>query len=161
MALTGPSADNSDADALRAVSAASDDSSTEAQDRPHHNGQSRVTRVPLVDPVVLHNLEDELESPDAARAFVRDFVRIWDERDSKLSTAIASKNQAASLDAVLSLKITSKMVGAAQLAGLAGSLEELLREGELEGAASALPRIHDCGLRTVRELAGRHHLDLG
>ncbi|WP_323959105.1 Hpt domain-containing protein [Arthrobacter sp. JZ12] len=105
-----------------------------------------------MDPDVLHDLEDQLDSRDAARAFVRDYVAVWDERDGRISSAIARRNQAASLDAVLSLKITSTMVGATQLVSLATALEELLREGKLEEAESALPQVHRCGLRTMREL---------
>lgn len=143
MASPRPGANDDDAEFLRAVSADSGDDQGESD---------RVDRTPLVDPDVLHDLEDQLDSRDAARAFVRDYVAVWDERDGRISSAIARRNQAASIDAVLSLKITSTMVGATQLVSLATALEELLREGKLEEAESALPQVHRCGLRTMREL---------
>ncbi len=151
MALSSPSAHDDDAESLHAVGA---DPRTVLGDR------NRSDRTPLVDPTILHDLEDQLDSPAAARAFVRDFVAVWDERDMRLASAISRRNQAASLDAVLSLKITSTMVGATQLVELASALERLLREGKLEEAEAALPQVHRCGLRTMRELTA-HHLDKG
>lgn len=147
MALSRPSAHDDDAETLRAVG---------AEPQSVLGGSNRVDRTPLVDPDVLHDLEDQLDSASAARAFVRDYVAVWDERDLRLSSAIARRNQAASLDAVLSLKITSTMVGATQLVTLAGALEGLLREGRLEEAEAALPQVHRCGLRTMRELTVSH-----
>lgn len=145
MALSRPSADD-DAESLRAVAA-----------EPRTvEGKRGADRTPLVDANVLHDLEDQLNSASAARAFVRDYVAVWDERDARISSAIARRNQAASLDAVLSLKITSTMVGATQLVSLATNLEALLREGKLEEAAAALPQVHRCGLRTMRELTVMH-----
>ena len=147
MPLSRPSANDDDAETLRAVDA-------DAQRVP--GGSHRVDRTPLVDPDVIHDLEDQLDSPAAARAFVRDYVAVWDERDSRISSSIARRNQAASLDAVLSLKITSTMVGATQLVTLATALEGLLRDGRLEEAEAALPQVHRCGLRTMRALTTLH-----
>lgn len=147
MALSRPSADDDDAVPLRAVG---------AERRGVLGGSHRIDRKPLVDPNVLHDLEDQLDSRAAAKAFVRDYVSVWDERDLRLSTAISRRNQAASLDAVLSLKITSTMVGATQLVSLATDLERLLRQGKLDEAAAAFPRVHKCGLRTMRELTVLH-----
>lgn len=146
MAFSRPSAHDDDAEILRAV----------GDPRGVLGDSNRIDRTPLVDPDVLHDLEDQLDSPAAARAFVRDYVAVWDERDSRLSSAIARRNQAASLDAVLSLKITSTMVGATQLVSLAKALERLLREGRLEEAEAALPQVHRCGLRTMRALTVMH-----
>lgn len=147
MALSRPSAHDDDADPLRAVGAGA---------QIGQGGSHRVDRTPLVDPNVLHDLEDQLDSPAAARAFVRDYVAVWDERDLRISSSIARRNQAASLDAVLSLKITSTMVGATKLVTLATALEALLREGKLEEAEAALPQIHKCGLHTMRALTTMH-----
>jgi HPt (histidine-containing phosphotransfer) domain-containing protein len=147
MALSRPFAHDDDAEILHAVG---------ADPRSVLGGSDRTDRTPLVDPNVLHDLEDQLDSRAAARAFVRDYVAVWDERDLRLSSAVARRNQAASLDAVLSLKITSTMVGATQLVALASALEGLLREGKLEEAEAALPHVHRCGLRTMRELTVQH-----
>jgi HPt (histidine-containing phosphotransfer) domain-containing protein len=144
MTLSCCSADDSDAETLHSVG--------DADARDGVSGSDRTDRTPLVDPNVLHDLEDQLDSAAAARAFVRDYVAVWDERDLRLSAAVARRNQAASLDAVLSLKITSTMVGATQLVALARGLEMLLRDGLLEEAAATLPQVHRCGLRTMREL---------
>lgn len=146
MALSRPSADD-DAESLRAVSAG----------RPEATGNNhRADRDPLIDPYVLQDLGEQLDSKSAVRDFVRDYINVWDERELRLSNALSRRNQAASLDAVLSLRITSTMVGAIRLVTLAGELEALLRDGKLEEAQEALPRVQRCGLRTMRELTVLH-----
>lgn len=147
MALPLPSSDDDDATASPAVSADAHGAGSSSDD---------VDRTPLVDHHVFYDLEDQLDSRDAARAFVRDYVTVWDERDLRLSSAIARKNQAASVDAVLSLKIASTMVGATKLVAMATELEQLLRDGRLEEAEAVLPRLQQCGLRTMRELTLTH-----
>lgn len=107
---------------------------------------------PLVDAQVLRDLEEELGNPTVARSFARDFTEVWEERHRKLADAVARGDVAASHDAVLSVKITSLMVGAARLAQLAVKLEKALCLGHLKDAPGVVAEIQDCGARTVREL---------
>lgn len=113
---------------------------------------SKSKRLPLVDPRILHRLEEEFEDPGPAHSFVRDFVSFWDERYARLSEAVRLRDADASLDAVLSVRIASSMIGASRLADLAAELESTLKRGNLEAVAEALPQLRDCGTATVKKL---------
>lgn len=109
-------------------------------------------RLPLVDRQTLDRLQDHLDHPTAVRSFVLDFVQAWDERYLRLSTDIEQRNSVSALDAILSIKTTSTMVGAVRLAQLASGIEDLIRVDEFSAAAELLPRLNSCALRTTDEL---------
>jgi hypothetical protein len=105
--------------------------------------------LPLLDPSVLDELEDEL--PGAARRFAGDFARLWGRRRDRLAETVAARAKDEALDAVLSLKVSSMMVGAQRLARVAACLESSLRTGE--GDAGVLcGQIAECGSLTVDAL---------
>ncbi|WP_051427612.1 Hpt domain-containing protein [Arthrobacter sp. H20] len=108
--------------------------------------------MPLVDQEALRALSDQLENPSALTSFVLDFVQAWEEKYLRFADAVERRDHAAALDAVLSIKTTSAMVGAARLAGLAARIEELVRVNNMGEASGALPFVHDYGLQTLREL---------
>lgn len=62
------------------------------------------------------------------------------------------QDQAAALDAVISLKTSSAMVGGRHLAALAGKLEAHIQAGDLHGGQALLPAVADSGRATVNEL---------
>jgi HPt (histidine-containing phosphotransfer) domain-containing protein len=107
---------------------------------------------PLVDPSALQNLGEQLNSAAVAKGFARDYAQMWDQRYDSLATALHTRDQAAALDAVLSLKTSSSMVGGLRLAELAGELEEMIRSGKLALAASRLDEVAARGSETVDEL---------
>lgn len=107
---------------------------------------------PLVDPAALQDLGAQLESPSAAKGFARDYARMWDQRYNCLASALDRRDQAGSLEAVLSLKTSSAMVGGVQLARLAGELEDAVRGGDMERASSLLAEVAESGSETVDEL---------
>lgn len=107
---------------------------------------------PLVDPGALQDLGAQLESPSVAKGFARDYAAMWDQRYSCLASALARRDEAGSLEAVLSLKTSSAMVGGVQLARLAGELEDAVRGGDMERASSLLGDIAESGSETVDEL---------
>ncbi len=79
---------------------------------------------PLVDPAALQSLGEQLNNPAVAKGFARDYAQMWDQRYASLATALDRRDAAAALDAVLSLKTSSSMVGGLRLAELAADLEE-------------------------------------
>ncbi len=95
---------------------------------------------PLVDPAALQDLGAQLESPSVAKGFARDYARMWDQRYNCLASALDRRDEAGSLEAVLSLKTSSAMVGGVQLARLAGELEDAVRGGDMDRASSLLAR---------------------
>jgi HPt (histidine-containing phosphotransfer) domain-containing protein len=107
---------------------------------------------PLVDPAALQDLGAQLESPSAAKGFARDYTKMWDQRYNCLESALDRRDEAGSLEAVLSLKTSSAMVGGVQLARLAGELEDAVRGGDMERASSLLAEVAESGSETVDEL---------
>ncbi|MGO4120051.1 Hpt domain-containing protein [Arthrobacter sp. YAF16] len=107
---------------------------------------------PLVDPAALQDLGEQLNSAAVAKGFARDYAEMWDQRYDSLAGALERRDQAAALDAVLSLKTSSSMVGGLRLAELAGELEESIRGGDLGRAASLLDDVAARGSETVDEL---------
>ncbi|QDY90405.1 Hpt domain-containing protein [Arthrobacter sp. UKPF54-2] len=107
---------------------------------------------PLVDPAALQDLGEQLNSAAVAKGFARDYAQMWDRRYEALATALDRRDQAAALDAALSLKTSSSMVGGLRLAELAADLEEAIRSGHLAEAASRLDDVAARGSETVDEL---------
>lgn len=107
---------------------------------------------PLVDRQVLQELEECLEDSAAAQNFAKDFARAWESKFQRLVVSVDQGNQDGATEAVLSVKVTSIMVGAMRLAGLAASFEQLVRNNDLAAAAQILPSVEECGEDTKREL---------
>ncbi len=107
---------------------------------------------PLVDPAALQDLGEQLNNPAVAKGFARDYAQMWDRRYQSLAGALERRDQAAALDAVLSLKTSSSMVGGLRLAQLAAKLEAVIRAGELERAAALLGDVAARGSETMDEL---------
>ena len=120
---------------------------------------------PAVDHSVLDRLEEELEE-DAGYTpvFVANFIQGLPGRVERLRVALVSGDLAGSFDAVLSLKTSSQMVGAEQLAFLARQLETgLRRKAAAADQTVALPQlagtflapITRCSRETVHSLTSR------
>ena len=107
---------------------------------------------PLVDPAALQDLGAQLDSPAVAKGFARDYTRMWDQRYRALASALERGDRAGSMDAVLSLKTSSAMVGGLRLAQLAGELEDSIRAGDMDHALSLLRDVAERGDETVDEL---------
>lgn len=107
---------------------------------------------PLLDLTAIQTLEDQLDNPLIARTFVRDFTKLWEKRYKALAGSIAGHDAVAALEAVLSLKTSSTMVGGVQLALKAAELENVIRSRDLREARDLLPGIAACGQATVSEL---------
>ncbi|WP_138442262.1 Hpt domain-containing protein [Sinomonas susongensis] len=116
--------------------------------------------LPLVDPTALRVLAEDV-GPESAASFARDFVRIWPRRRDNLTAALKQDDYDGALDAALSLRTSSTMVGASQLAGLACELERRLRADGTAAAARLLPAVVECGERTVAVLVEDNAADDG
>jgi hypothetical protein len=114
-----------------------------------HNGDD----VPFVDPSVLEDLAEQLGSPGITSRFARDYTEMWGKRQRFLQAAVERRDRAAALDAVMSLKVSSAMVGGVRLARLAERLELIIRgEDDLQNTRGILVLIADHGNATVKEL---------
>ena len=110
------------------------------------------TAPPLVDPSALQELGAQLDSPAVAKGFARDYTNMWDRRYHCLANSLDSGDGAAALDAVLSLKTSSAMVGGVRLAELAGELEDAIRVRDTDRARLLLHEIAESGNETIDEL---------
>jgi hypothetical protein len=108
--------------------------------------------IPLLDAAVLHAMEEQLGLCDIARNFANDFAEMWGERQRCLVDSVGREDRVAALDAVISLKVSSAMVGGLRLARLAEALESTIREGDLHDGAPVLAMISIHGRATVKEL---------
>lgn len=108
--------------------------------------------LPLVDAAVLEELEDELAGSGLAQRFARDYAAMWDQRYARLAAAVDEQDSASALDAVISLKITSAMVGGLRLAKLAELLESVIRRGDFGQSQALMERVARDGGQTVTEL---------
>ncbi|MGO4236417.1 Hpt domain-containing protein [Pseudarthrobacter sp. YAF2] len=108
---------------------------------------------PLVDPSVLDRLREELEEEEGySRVFVANFIDYLPERLDKLRLALTTGDLEGSMDAVLSLKTASQMVGAERLAGMAQDLEaEIRAEARHADMSVALPRLAATFLRPITQ----------
>ncbi|MDQ0824907.1 HPt (histidine-containing phosphotransfer) domain-containing protein [Arthrobacter sp. B2I5] len=117
--------------------------------------------LPLVDAAVLAELEDELAGSGLAQRFARDYAAMWDLRLARLGTAVESRDEDLALDAVISLKISSAMVGGLRLARLAELLEGLIRQGDFAQGQAMMAGVALDGARTVSELQATYILENG
>jgi histidine phosphotransfer protein HptB len=108
---------------------------------------------PLVDKKVLDRLRKELEQDEGyCGVFVGNFIDYLPHRVGRLQLALTAGDLEASLDAILSLKSSSQMVGAERLAGLAMALEGEIRSGGPDvDAAVVLPRLAASFLRRISQ----------
>lgn len=115
--------------------------------------------LPLVDAAVLEELEDELAGSGLAQRFARDYAAMWDQRYARLAAAVHRQDSASALDAAISLKITSAMVGGLRLAKLAELLEALIRQGDFDKGQVLMARVAEDGGQTVSELQATYILE--
>lgn len=108
--------------------------------------------LPLVDRTVLQTLEEQLGRAGMARNFAKDYSALWGQRERRLVDSLEREDQVAALDAAISLKVSSAMVGGLRLACLAQTLETAVRQGDLRYGASVLAMISIHGPATVNEL---------
>jgi len=107
--------------------------------------------LPLLNLEVLEDLGADLNDGIALR-FATDYAQMWDYRHRWLATAIERQDSTAALEAVISLKTSSVMVGGSRLAHLAGMLEAVIRGGNMSRSMTLLTLISKLGSATVMEL---------
>ncbi|MEW1812473.1 Hpt domain-containing protein [Pseudarthrobacter phenanthrenivorans] len=115
------------------------------------NGQP----VPLLDGEVLDRLLDELDGDEGLwTIFVRDYLNHLPRRIERIRLTLTTGDGKGAMDAVLSLKTSSQMVGAERLAAHALALERSIREHALDtDPAMALAALAAITLRPIRACA--------
>ena len=106
-----------------------------------------------VERAVLDDLEAQMGSRDIVVRFAHDYAQLWVHRQQSLVAAIERQDHQAALNAVLSLKNSSSMVGGLRLARLAETLEAAIRMGEGQDMGQELlEAVTRQGQATVSEL---------
>lgn len=111
-----------------------------------------------VEPDILTELEADLEGPELALGFARDYASLWDQRFSRLAAAVHTEDRPVALDAVISLRIASAMVGGIRLSVLAQALEDAIRGSDFVQGQALLAIVAEHGLHTVSELQANYIL---
>ncbi|WP_371818121.1 Hpt domain-containing protein [Pseudarthrobacter sp. C4D7] len=113
-------------------------------------------RLPVLDPRRLADLGEELESHPGALSFLGSYLELLPDRLASVSAAVRAGDEAAAMDRALSLKVTSTMVGALQLAAVAEALEPLVCAGDwnaldgvLQDLAPAVAAVQKAGTAVV------------
>ncbi|WP_461187485.1 Hpt domain-containing protein [Arthrobacter sp. Z4-13] len=108
---------------------------------------------PLLDPSVLVRLREELDDDEGVwKVFVQNFIAHLPERSERLRQALTTGDLRGAIDAVLSLKTSSQMVGAERLAGLAMDLEQAIRNDTSDAdPAVTLPQLAVAHLRRITQ----------
>lgn len=107
---------------------------------------------PVLDRTILADLEEDFDSPAVARSFAQDYIGLWKQRLDRLTFAVNSDDREAALDAGLSLKNSSAMVGAVRLSVLAVKLLQIIQCGDMPSARNLLPVVAEQGDETIRAI---------
>jgi len=111
---------------------------------------------PLLDHAVLDRLREDLREYEVWRVFVQNFIAALPRRIEKLRAALTTGDADGAMDAVLSLKTASQMVGAERLAALAMELEAAQRESiRVADPVVALPGLAVTYLHQIKQRAGQ------
>ena len=112
-----------------------------------------------LDPGALMRLAAELESDDLARSIAQTYLRMLDARLARAASALDRRDEAAAMDVLLSLRVSSATVGLVRLESAVRCVIDAVRRGEHDLArqrgASML------GLSTGARRALRTHLERG
>ena len=106
---------------------------------------------PLLDQEVLRELAEDI-GLRAAASFAREFAGMWPRRRAALAAAVSHGDADLAMDAILSMRVSSAMVGARRLEGLAAGLETGLRAGGVGALRPLLRDVERCGDDTARAL---------
>ena len=108
--------------------------------------------MPLLDMSVLRRLEDELGDPGIARTFANEYINIWDKRIQYLRRSVEQNDPDAAMDAVLSVRNSSFMVGASRLAQLAAEFQRIIQDGDVGSAQARAEDIAEVGQATMEAI---------
>ncbi|GIU58059.1 Hpt domain-containing protein [Arthrobacter sp. NicSoilC12] len=89
----------------------------------------------LFDPQIIHTLAANLGNKALAYRFLSDYLDLLPRRKSRIIDALGDRDPEVAMDAILSLKITSAMVGAHDAENRCRILQSLVTQGNLETAA--------------------------
>jgi HPt (histidine-containing phosphotransfer) domain-containing protein len=108
--------------------------------------------LPVYDPVQLMSLAEQV-GDNAAQAFLDQYLGMLPERLARIRSSISEGDLEAAMDATLSLKVSSAMVGARRLAGCCRELEGRLGQDAVADTESTCAGLSREALRFVEGTA--------
>lgn len=93
--------------------------------------------LPVVEWSSMASLSEETQNDDAVQRFMSTFLALLPGRVSRILHALRAQDSAVAMDAVLSLKITSAMIGALRMEQLCHCIETALVCGDYAAAEGA------------------------
>lgn len=106
----------------------------------------------VFDPAALDGLTGHVADRRFALVFVAGYRRMLPERVRRIEHALCEGDLDAAMDAVLSLKVSSSMVGAGELRALGCRIERRLRREDLPAAMTVAGRLVEAAARADRAL---------
>ncbi|MCR1161023.1 Hpt domain-containing protein [Paenarthrobacter sp. UW852] len=97
----------------------------------------------------LRSLADDLGDPAPALRFLTKYLSMLTGRVERIARAVEQGDEEETTNAVLSLKISSAMVGALETEHQCRAIESMIREDHFDYAADALPALRQTADRCV------------
>ncbi|UKA49776.1 Hpt domain-containing protein [Arthrobacter sp. FW305-123] len=95
----------------------------------------------ILEPCRLQELADELGDSIPALGFLSNYLSMLPHRMLSISRGLCGHDSEASMDAILSLKISSAMVGALETEDQCRAIELMIREDHFDSAMQAFPAL--------------------
>ncbi|GGE92641.1 Hpt domain-containing protein [Mycetocola zhadangensis] len=123
---------------------------------PNDPSLSLAGQLPLFDGAALSELFGALNNDrDAVIGFVSAFIEQWPSRLARIDDRIRANNPPDALTAVLSLKVSSQMLGASQLTSMCAELERIIGDGDFAAAIHRVETLCLIGTNTLLALEKR------
>ncbi|MDR6438970.1 HPt (histidine-containing phosphotransfer) domain-containing protein [Paenarthrobacter nicotinovorans] len=108
-----------------------------------HGEQGRTSSESLLETCKLQALAEELGDSAPAVSFLSTYLSMLPGRILRISNGLCLHDADASMDAVLSLKISSAMVGAVETENQCRAIESMIRDDHFDSAVLALPALQN------------------
>jgi HPt (histidine-containing phosphotransfer) domain-containing protein len=123
---------------------------------PNDPHLSLAGHLPLFDESALCELLTSLDGDlDAVIGFVSAFVRQWPSRLARIDDRMRAGDVDGALTAVLSLRVSSQMIGTTQLTSLSTELEHIVHEGDFVAGIDRVETLRVIGAQTLMALRAR------
>ncbi|SDW15715.1 hypothetical protein SAMN04487917_1202 [Arthrobacter sp. yr096] len=104
---------------------------------------SEDTGTPALEPCRLQTLADDLGDSQPALRFLSTYLSMLPGRILRISNGLCQHDADASMDAILSLRISSAMVGALETEDQCRAIETMIKEDHFDWAVQALPALRN------------------
>ncbi|HEU4666945.1 MAG TPA: Hpt domain-containing protein [Arthrobacter sp.] len=112
--------------------------------------------LPILDAAILDELEEDLADYGLMSRYAADFAALWTDRLGRLAAAVEVQDWDAALDAAISMKVSSAMIGGLKISRQAETMERAIRTNVLENGTTMLAVLAETGVATLKEIELRY-----